>query len=281
MRRTLRRTRQSLRYGRSSLNQSPVLFANSFPKSGTHLLTQVLAGFCRIGPAVESGLPAIVTYNGVSGRQRDIQEILLDLYTLQPGDTAFGHLHAVPQLVDLLCSPGYACYFVLRDPRDVVVSHVHYITDMAEDHIHQNYFKNELADFDARLRFSIAGSESGSLSGKSAPLPDICSRFEPYLDWLSHPEILTLRFEDLVNQTRRTLEQIVNHATQRGFTIKTTRDEALEILESNINPSRSPTFRKGTSGAWRSAFSPENKQLFKDITGDLLVQLGYEENQDW
>ncbi|HEX7973822.1 MAG TPA: hypothetical protein VF498_05390, partial [Anaerolineales bacterium] len=38
-RRAARRSRQMLRYRRVSLSGVPVLFANSFPKSGTHLLT--------------------------------------------------------------------------------------------------------------------------------------------------------------------------------------------------------------------------------------------------
>ena len=61
----------------------PVLLANSFPKSGTHLLTQVLQGFPSIGPAVDSGLPAIVTYEGDTGRQRQAVEILADLERLK------------------------------------------------------------------------------------------------------------------------------------------------------------------------------------------------------
>ena len=52
----LRRMRASQRYSSGSLEATPVLFANSFPKSGTHLLTQVLKGFTKIGPAVDSGL---------------------------------------------------------------------------------------------------------------------------------------------------------------------------------------------------------------------------------
>ncbi len=56
-----------------------MLFANSFPKSGTHLLTQALQGFPQLGPAVDSGLPAVVTYEGDTGRTRSTEEILADL----------------------------------------------------------------------------------------------------------------------------------------------------------------------------------------------------------
>src|SRR5512136_1641109 len=78
IRRALRRLVQSVRY-RRSFDGIPVLFANSFPKSGTHLLTQVLQGFPAIGPAVDSGLPAIVTFRPDTGQQRPVENILHDL----------------------------------------------------------------------------------------------------------------------------------------------------------------------------------------------------------
>ena len=70
-RRTLRRVRQRLRYGVVLGGTVPVFFANSFPKSGTHLLTQVLAGFSQLGPVTASGLPAITIFEGFTGRRRE------------------------------------------------------------------------------------------------------------------------------------------------------------------------------------------------------------------
>jgi len=32
---------------------------------------------------------------------------------------------------------------------------------------------------------------------------------------------------------------------------------------------------------WRTSFTPENKALFKEVAGDLLIQLGYEKDNDW
>jgi hypothetical protein len=52
-------------------------------------------------------------------------------------------------------------------------------------------------------------------------------------------------------------------------------------LDASIDPQRSPTFRSGKAGGWRKQFSPENKQLFKEVAGDLLIQLGYERDHGW
>ena len=261
---------------RLSLHGAPVLFANSFPKSGTHLLTQVLEGFTRIGPAVVSGLPAVVTYEGDTGRARQLEEILSDLRRFLPGDVAYGHLHAQPEIVSFLCQQGMAAFFILRDPRDVVVSHVHYITKMAPHHIHHRYYAQELKTFDERLTASILGIPSEKI-----PFPNIRQRFEPYLGWLNQPEVLTLQYEEFILRQEITLVKVLNHALERGFPLSLEYPMALKALAESIAPQRSPTFRSGKIGGWRQAFKEEHIRLFKETTGDLLLQMGYEIDEKW
>jgi hypothetical protein len=275
VRRALRRTLATLRW-RRSLRASPVLFANSFPKSGTHLLTQILQGFPQTGPAVDSGLPAVVTFEGDTGRLRSEGEIVRDLQQLLPGDIAYGHVHALPQAVDFLCREGMCAYFILRDPRDVAVSHVHYVTEMEPNHAHHRYYAEELQTFDERLRTSITG-----LPQAEAPFPDIAARFEPYLGWLERPEVLALRFEDFLTDRSAAIGRVFDHAVQRGYPAQIERSRALQALADAIDPQRSPTFRSGKAGGWREKFSPENSNLFKDVAGDLLVRLGYERDSNW
>jgi len=275
-RRAGRRLAQALRYRQFSFSGVPVLFANSFPKSGTHLLTQILDGFTQIGPAVNSGLPAVVTYDGFSGHQRQVQEILADLQRLLPGDIAYGHVHALPEIIAYIAKARFAFYFILRDPRDVVVSHVHYVTDMETNHIHHHYFKNELSSFDERLSASIQGRPELEID-----FPNIRQRFEPFMGWLDQPNILTLRYEDFILERKLTLAQVLDFAIQRGFPLQMEREIALERLENSIDPQRSPTFRTGKAGGWKVQFTEAHKQLFKDISGDLLIRLGYEKTYDW
>ena len=276
LRREVRRLWQMARFRRLSLSGVPVLLANSFPKSGTHLLTQVLQGFPAIGPAVDSGLPAIVTFEGDSGRERQEAEILADLQRLKAGDIAYGHIHALPEAVRFLCQPGYAACFILRDPRDVVVSHVHYVTEMEPNHIHHRFYTEELHNFDERLAISILGRPDSTV-----PFPDVQARFAAYLGWLDHPEVLVLHFEDFIRRREATLGRVLDHAVQRGFPLQGSRPAAIQALEHSIDPGRSPTFRSGKVGGWRDRFSAENKQLFKQVAGQLLVRLGYEQDDDW
>ena len=286
IRRSVRRANQSLRYGRASLKVAPILFAISFPKSGTHLLTQVLKGFTHIGPMVDSGLPAVLMYEGDTGRQRSEHEILRDLERLSPGDIAYGHLHATPGLVPPLCRQGVAPFFILRDPRDVVVSHVYYVTEMEPNHIYHHYYRNVLKTFEERLHASIEGfriveSEIANENTVRACLPNIRERFEPYIKWLDHPEVLELRFEDFVTKRPWVIGRVFDHAIARGLEPSCERETAIQILLRCIDPRSSPTFRSGRTGDWRNAFTPEHKRSFKDISGDLLIRLGYEDDYDW
>lgn len=275
-RRWLRRRSAQRRYPELSMAQMPILFGNSFPKSGTHLLTQILAGFTLMGPAVESGLPPIVTFEGETGKQRTLASILTDLARLLPGDISYGHLHAAPEIVASLSREGMAAYFIYRDPRDVVVSHVFYVTDLNNRHVHHDYYVNSLASFEQRLEVSILGRPE-----LDTPFPDIRSRFDPYLQWLEHNQVLSLRYEDLLSDSKREIERILDHAVSPGFVFRDERTKAVEILLQSIKPFESPTFRSGVAGGWKKYFTPELTKLFKEVTGDLLIRLGYVQNQNW
>lgn len=39
--------------------------------------------------------------------------------------------------------------------------------------------------------------------------------------------------------------------------------------------------RKGVAGDWRNVFTARDREIFKDIAGDLLIRLGYERDYDW
>jgi hypothetical protein len=39
--------------------------------------------------------------------------------------------------------------------------------------------------------------------------------------------------------------------------------------------------RKGVAGDWRSVFTERDKQIFKEAAGDLLIEVGYEKDDNW
>jgi hypothetical protein len=165
-------------------------------------------------------------------------------------------------------------YFIFRDPRDVVVSHVFYVTDMEARHVHHDYYAS-IPDFNARLKVSILGRPDVDIE-----FPDIAGRFAPYLGWLDQPSVLNIHFEDLVNDRLATLNRIIDRFLI-SVPLQVGRELILGSLESSINPGKSPTFRSGKTGEWKKYFTDEHKLIFKDVAGDLLVRLGYEKDHYW
>ena len=252
----------------------PVLLGISFPKSGTHLLDQILLGFANVAPYAKRVHSFYAEYEGESGKKRDPQQALDWLDSLRPRDVASAHLFARPEAIDRVCTPKFAPYFIFRDPRDVVVSHVFYVTDMEARHVHHDYYQS-LPDFDARLKVSILGRPDAGVE-----FPNIAERFAPYLGWLDKKEVLTIHFEDLIHDRAATLTSIMDHLLSR-VPLQTPRQLILDSMESSINPTKSPTFRSGKTGEWKKHFTDEHKRIFKEVAGDLLVRLGYEKDDGW
>ncbi len=255
-------------------NGWPVLLGISFPKSGTHLLDQILLGFSRVAPFSRRLHSFYAEYEGESGRKCAPEQAVRWLESLRPGDIASAHLFARPEAVERVITTAFVPYFIYRDPRDVVVSHVFYVTEMEPNHVHHDYYQS-LPDFDARLKVSILGRPEVDIE-----FPDIAVRFAPYLGWLDQPSVMKIHFEDLIHDRIGTLKHIIDHFLIRA-PLRTPRNRLLEYLENSINPSKSPTFRSGKTGEWKKHFTDEHKKIFKDVAGDLLIRLGYEKDNDW
>jgi hypothetical protein len=145
---------------------------------------------------------------------------------------------------------------------------------MESRHVHHAYYQS-LPDFNARLTVSILGRRDTHIE-----FPDIADRFAPYLGWLDQPEVLSIHFEDLINDRAAALTRIMDHLLVR-VPLQTPRERILDALESAINPGKSPTFRSGKTGEWTKHFTDEHKKIFKNVAGDLLIKLGYEKDNDW
>lgn len=276
-----RRGYTALRHGWSALRGTPVLFGNSVPKSGTHLLAQILSAFPSIGLAVGRGMGPVLTFVRQTGRERTTEELLQDLRQLGPGDVCFGHVVATPEVRQYWHGLNVAHYFMLRDPRDVVISHAFYIADKATQNVHHAYYKS-LESLEERIRVSIQGRPDWQgESDEAVSFPDINTRYQRYLDWLNEPGVCVLRFEEFLRAREENLGKMLDYAVQRGFQLYTPREQAIQALAAAIQPEKSFTFRKGEAGNWREHFTAEHKERFKQIAGELLIQLGYETGIDW
>lgn len=270
----LRRLSTELRYGAERLNSAPAVLGNAMPKSGSHLINQIVQGLPSIGPFVNPGFPP-VNRDELNQKQPDAQ-VQANIARMLPGDVGYGYVKARPPFVSLLTGPGRATVFVFRDPRDMIVSHVFYAAQMHPGHGMHRYYNETLQTMEQRINAAIEGVEQ-----PGSELSPILSKYEGYMGWLDQPEVLCLRFEDLILAREAALGRLLDYLCQRGFQPLLERSREVELLQQAVAPRKSGTFRKGQPGNWREHFTPANIDLFKRLTGDLLVRLGYETRPDW
>lgn len=175
---------------------------------------------------------------------------------------------------------------IIRDGRDVAVSAIHHMWNNAtcEGGIY-DLEPEELEKRDAHR----AGSP-GSLFTRER-LARIAA------DWSAEtgkviedgPALLgdnyaEVRYEDLlerpVEEVRRLLgflgaeeEAAARCVEMASFKRHSSRERGQEDSSSR--------YRKGVVGDWKNAFTREDKHVFEENAGDLLVKLGYEKDSDW
>jgi hypothetical protein len=263
-----------LRWKRFVFDDAPPIFGNSKPKSGSHLLLQILNGFTKIMPYKYVEADPVRTIEK-AGRRKTNEELLAELQRIRSGVIGWGYVEASPENIAFLCQPHRVNYFIYRDPRDLLVSQVFFATDMHEEHGMHRFYKS-LPDFNERLKVAITGIDRDGLY-----MVNVRQRYAGVFEWLEQPHVMCIRFEDLIHKRESTLEAMLDEVESTGYRIPTPRKKALSILVDAIQPRRSHTFRSGKTGDWREHFTEEHKALFKDIAGDLLVKLGYEKSNDW
>ena len=269
-----RRLMTALRWGPQALSSAPAVLGNAMPKSGSHLISQVIQGLPRLGPFVDPGFMPVT--RGEDNSKLSDQETLENILRMKPGDIAYGYVKASEPFVSALTRPGRATIFVYRDPRDMVVSHVFYATQMHKGHGMHRYYTETLQTMEERIDAAIRGVEE-----PGSELSSVRDKYLGYLGWLDQPAVLCLRFEDLILERQATLGRILDYLESRGSRPRLPRQQAIAILEQAIVPKKSGTFRKGKPGNWQEHFSPANKALFKEMASDILIRLGYEQNNDW
>jgi len=255
-------------YSNCAKNVPPVLI-NSFPKSGTHLLTQIV-----------SALPDRRDYGNLIAsmtssflfRERSVENTLKKIRSIIPGETVRGHLFYNFNYDEELTSRKAVHYFIFRDPRDVVISEAHYLRDINRWHrLHRNFCQTN--GLDEAISLSIQGIQDNIIK---YDYPNVKKRFERYFEWLKSENVFSIRFEDLISDKRKdTVRRIVDFYAERSC-LDFNRDATVRLAIDNIQPEKSHTYRKGEIGGWHEQFSSINKALFKDIAGDLIIELGYE-----
>lgn len=174
----------------------------------------------------------------------------------------------------------YRAFFVIRDPRDLLIS---------------QYFSKKKSHIRGSRRLVRIRKILNKLDleeGLLAVIEELNSNgyWERVRSWvnLKGENIKIIRFEDLINmhsvETFKDLFQFCQMDLPQNelnelmdkysfFNITKGRTKGKEDISSN--------YRKGISGDWINYFTPKVKKEFIRIAGDLVVDFGYEKDNNW
>jgi hypothetical protein len=253
---------------------SPPVLANSFPKSGTHLLFQIVDGLPH---STNYGAFLASMTSSFRFRERSPENASRFIRSFVPGEIVRGHLFFHPQNAADLHDKNVVHYFVYRDPRAVVVSEAHYLREMNRWHRLAPYF-GKLASMDQAIMLSIRGFDP-PIAGLE--YPNIAERFARYAGWLNREDCLALRFEDMASDSRPTVIRRMAefYASRRSNAVDV--DACVAAMSASIAPQKSHTFRSGKKSGWQHEFTADHRRVFNELAGDLLIELGYEQSHDW
>lgn len=259
----------------------PPVLANSIPKAGTHLLTSLLSQLPR---STYSGrhyeldqfeVPCAWSQTG----EYDFTAAATALRSIKAGQYMSGHFPAHPPIIKTLEKLDFRCVFIVRDPRDVVVSTVYYILGHPYHPLKPRY----LSEFG-----SVEEMILGTIKGRPPLGPErgwrsIGEELARYGGWLRYENGYVVRFEDLVGEKgsgdgERQRAEVSNIASFVGRPLSSRRSMA--VAES-IWGRGSATFRKGEAGDWRRHFTEVHRHAFKEEAGQHLIELGYERSMNW
>jgi hypothetical protein len=230
----------------------------------------------------------------------DLTRVAIDLFLARRlsqtnkrivGDkTPFGGTEAVGEIAEIY--PEAKVIHIVRDGRDAAVSMIHHMWSNAKNEggiyelepeeleRREAYRKTSVVPlaeslFTQERLASIAAGWNAEVGRAVEDGPALLGdnyvevRYEDLLERPMAEIRRLLEFLD-ADASEATVERLVENT---GFERSSNRKRGLEDSYSR--------FRKGITGDWKNVFTDEDKRIFKKVAGDLLIKLGYEEDENW
>jgi hypothetical protein len=244
---------------------------------------------------------SVWTRDGDTERQlADLTRAAIDLFLAQRlsrsskrivGDkTPFGSTGAIRDISQVY--PEAKVIHIVRDGRDAAVSMIHHMWSYAKNEggiyelgpeeleKREAYRSNSLVPpaesiFTQERLASIAAAWNAEVGTAVEDGPALLGN--------NYAEV---RYEELlkrpIEEIGRLLEFLGADADEVLVErlIEATRFEQKSNRKSGREDSSS-RFRKGIAGDWKNVFTEEDKHTFREVAGDLLTRLGYEEDENW
>lgn len=238
----------------------------SIPKAGTNLLAKCIHLITN-RKSVSNKIHSKLNYYFVP------KSDLLLVTSLNANQFWTTHLFYTKEYEDFLIERKTINFFMYRDPRDQVVSFAFYMLKS------ESWPEAKKLSLDERMMDII---KKGELFNGHPPVKNVAELYEAYLPWLTMPNMLCIRFEDLIGSKGGgsdylqfiTIQKIIAHLGLPDSFEKI--NSVIEALFGNTF-----TFREGQIGSWKKYFKKEHIEAFKAVAGEILITLGYEKDLNW
>lgn len=169
--------------------------------------------------------------------------------------------------------------FVVRDPRDLVVS----------EYFSWRYSHSLMGDIpELRRELNALSKPEGFLY--VLEFLHSYGTFDCQRSWIEEgstdPEVLIVRFEDLITEHSVTIWKVFEHFDIQVPNLvlsQLLQDHSFESLSGRRRgiENKHSHYRKGVHGDWKNYFDERLVNRFKQLTGELVVRLGYELINSW
>ena len=179
--------------------------------------------------------------------------------------------------------PSYRGSHMIRDPRDMVVSGYHYHRWTEEEWAHRPREKYNGKSFREALN-SVEKKR-----GMILEMERFCEEdLQDMLQWeYDDPAFLELKYEDVIADEASYFEALFEHYGFHDDAVEVGLDIAAYYSFQNLSGrdvgevEEQSHLRSGRTSQWEEHFDEELKSRFKELAGDAVVQLGYEEDSEW
>lgn len=253
-------------------------------RSGTHLVDSILERLPPLQRQAKVGLNAKLRWHPVNlvpgGRRVEagigrphlvrVQAIEHALRRIRPLRYGMGQMPYSPELAAAARRRSLRLVVATRDPRDILVSQ--YLLACG-DRGHILHAAVTAAPSEAEGLALLLEDHTDQRGRTKA---GIARQVDALLGWTEQPDVLRVRFEDLVGpqgggDAEAQIAAITNLSQHVGLPVDRVR--ARQIGDEMFGKGK--TFRRGVAGGWRDHFDVESHALLLSRLGDRLERLGY------